>query len=140
MKEINQITNDLKRHEGFRPHVYQDHLGYWTIGYGRMVDKSKGGGISKEEAEYLLANDISEVTAALNKTIDGFVMMPRGVRRALINMAFQMGVNGVLKFKKTIFLLEAHQYEQAATEALNSKWARQTPGRAEEVTSWMKEY
>ena len=58
-----QIVDDLKRHEGLKLHAYQDHLGYWTIGYGRLIDKERGGGISETEAETLLENDIDRLAS-----------------------------------------------------------------------------
>ena len=64
---ITQATKQIKRHEGFVSNAYKDSLGYLTIGYGRLIDKSKGGGISETEAEYLLANDVNGVYEALNR-------------------------------------------------------------------------
>ena len=62
------MTNDefiawLKKEEGVVKHAYQDHLGYWTIGVGRLIDKRKGGGLSDEEIDYLLGNDIEKKIA-----------------------------------------------------------------------------
>jgi len=131
------IVEDLKRHEGLRLHAYQDHLGYWTIGYGRLIDERKSGGISKAEAEHLLANDIDRVARRLQHET-GFRNAPSPVKRALVNMAFQLGVTGLLGFKRMWAALEQRDYERAAEEALDSRWAEQTPNRAEEVAGWIK--
>lgn len=135
---MDMVLDDLKSDEGFRSHVYQDHLGYWTIGFGRMVDKRRGGGITRAEAEYLLKNDIMRTYASLRTSIRGFDQLPANVKRALINMAFQMGVDGLLSFENTLRLLEAGDYHAAADEALNSLWYKQTPERAKRVTDWMR--
>ena len=133
-----QIVADLKRHEGLRLHAYQDHLGYWTIGYGRLIDKERGGGISKDEAEMLLEHDIDRVASRLQSE-RGFRLAPDSVKRALVNMAFQLGTGGLLGFSRMWAALERRDYEQAAEEALDSRWAEQTPNRAAEVAKWIKQ-
>ena len=62
----------IKRHEGLVLHAYKDSLGFLTIGYGRLIEKAKHGGISEAEAEYLLQNDVSIVLAALHRNIPFF--------------------------------------------------------------------
>ena len=133
-----QIVDDLKRHEGLKLHAYQDHLGYWTIGYGRLIDKERGGGISKDEAEMLLEHDIDRVANRLQNE-RGFRLAPDSVKRALVNMAFQLGTGGLLGFRRMWAALERRDYEQAAEEALDSRWAEQTPNRAAEVAKWIKQ-
>lgn len=135
---IETIREDLKRHEGCVLHAYQDHLGFWTIGIGRLIDKRRGGGLTQEEAEYLLDNDIGRKWNELHKQLPYFIHLPEQVQRALTNMAFQMGVPGLLKFKNTLRLIQAGRYWEAADNAMKSKWATQTPKRAEEVTSWIR--
>lgn len=135
---LETIVNDLKQHEGFSPHAYQDHLGYWTIGYGRLIDEARGGGITDDEAEMLLENDITRVYSQLHDRIHYFSKLPHQVQRALINMAFQLGVRGLLAFRKTLKYIEKGQYVKAADEALRSRWANQTPRRAKEVTDWIR--
>ena len=134
---IGQIADDIRRHEGTVLHAYPDHLGYWTIGVGRMIDERRGGGISEAEAEHLLANDIDRIAARLQHEA-GFRNSPSEVKRALVNMAFQMGIKGLLGFTNMWRALEQHDYETAATEALDSKWANQTPTRANEVADWIR--
>lgn len=134
---IEQIAEDLRRHEGCVLHAYKDHLGYLTIGIGRMIDKERNGGISADEAEYLLKNDIDRVASRLQHE-RGFRQAPSTVKRALVNMAFQLGFAGLLSFKKMWKHLEDSNYAAAADEALDSKWAEQTPKRAEEVAGWIR--
>ena len=128
----------IKRHEGLVLHAYNDSLGYLTIGYGRLIDKAKHGGISEAEAEYLLQNDVSIVLAALHRNIPFFdsLCVPR--QAVLVNMAFQMGIQGVQKFKKTLSLVEMGLYDEAADNMLKSLWAKQTPNRANEMAEQMR--
>ncbi len=132
------VEVDLIDHEGFRGAAYKDHLGYWTIGIGRLIDKRKGGGISLDEARQLLRNDIYWSVHILRDKLPWFDDAPDGVKRALVNMCFQLGIRGLLRFRKTLALLEAEDYRTAADEALRSDWALQTPKRAGEVVAWIR--
>ena len=128
----------IKRHEGLVLHAYNDSLGYLTIGYGRLIDKAKHGGISEAEAEYLLQNDVSIVLAALHRNIPFFDSLCVARQAVLVNMAFQMGIQGVQKFKKTLSLVEMGDYDGAADGMLKSLWAKQTPNRAAEMAQQMR--
>ena len=128
----------IKKHEGFCAHAYQDSEGFWTIGYGRLIDEKRQGGISHEEAETLLANDIAgceKLVAALFPQFANFGL-PR--QQALVSMAFNLGPRGLSGFKRMRAAIAAHNWPQAAREALNSKWANQVPHRAAEIADWLK--
>lgn len=129
------IREQLKRHEGRVLHAYQDHLGYWTIGYGRLIDKRRGGGITEAEAEQLLTNDIARVIGDLEYQAPILHTLPEGVQHALVDMAYQMGVHGLMGFSRMWRALEQGDWELAAEEALDSRWADQTPRRAHEIAS-----
>lgn len=131
-------VDQIKRHEGLVLHAYKDSLGYLTIGYGRLVDKAKHGGISEAEAEYLLQNDVSSVLSVLHRNITFFdsLCIPR--QAVLLNMAFQMGITGLLKFKKTLSLIEMGDFDGAADGMLKSLWGKQTPNRAAEMAQQMR--
>jgi lysozyme len=131
-------VEQIKRHEGLVLNAYQDHLGYWTIGYGRLIDKRKGGGISESEAETLLKNDISGVVSSLERQITFWKRLNPPRQAVLMNMAFQMGVGGLMKFKRTLAMIEAGEYAQAADNMLTSLWAKQTPRRAKEMANQMR--
>jgi len=132
------LISDLKQEEGLKLVAYQDHLGFWTIGYGRLIDERKGGGISEAEAEYLLRNDVAKVTSELAARCEGWTDMPDNIRRATANMAFQLGITGLLGFKKMWAALRAKDWDEAAEHALDSTWARQTPNRAKRVTDLIR--
>jgi lysozyme len=127
------IEDLLKKEEGWIPHAYQDHLGYWTIGYGKLIDKRKGGGITVEEGEYLLRNEVSRKSDELFKALPWTKLLDEVRQTVLIAMAFQMGVEGVLKFHNTLAHLMVGDWEEAANGIRASLWARQTPARAERM-------
>lgn len=135
---FDKLEAELMRDEGFVGHAYQDHLGYWTIGYGRLIDKRRGGGISKNEAKDMLRADMLEVYQSLREKIEFFDGLSDKHQRALCNMAFQLGVGGLLKFKKMLTAMSIGHFDRAHIEALDSKWAEQTPERAMRVAYMIK--
>jgi lysozyme len=135
---MTQGIAQIRRHEGLVLHAYTDSLGYMTIGYGRLIDKRKGGGITETEAQLLLQNDVSTVLTALVKNIDFWDELNPPRQAVLMNMSFQMGVQGLLKFSKTLALIKAGQYSEAADNMLKSLWAKQTPNRANEMAEQMR--
>jgi lysozyme len=136
MKE--KLNKQLRLDEGVKESVYQDSLGYWTIGVGRLVDARKGGGLSQEEISYLLDNDITNKSEALFAAIPWLKTHPEPVQGALVNMAFQLGVKGVLGFTTTLGLIKDGKYKEAAEQMLKSKWAVQTPNRAKRVAEQVR--
>lgn len=138
MIDREQITADLKSDEGFCPHVYQDTEGYYTLGYGFMVDPDRGGEIPIEVADSWLDFNIGQIVDELWGRLDNFHSYPCQVQRALVNMAYQMGVDGLLGFRKMLALIDAGKYREAADEGLKSRWAVQTPNRAQRVTDWIR--
>lgn len=133
-----KTVEQLRRHEGEVLHAYQDHLGFWTIGVGRLIDKRKGGGITKEESEMLLSSDVNKVVSELNTRLPWFNTLSDPRKAVLINMGFQLGIAGLMGFSKTLSLIESGQYAQAADQMLQSKWATQTPKRAVEMSEQMR--
>lgn len=127
------LLPQLKRHEGLRLHPYKCPADKWTIGYGRNLEDR---GITQAEAEYLLANDVEETIAQLS-VIPGYSNADTKRKAVLVNMAFQMGVTGVKQFKNMWAALEEQDYKTASAEMLNSRWARQTPSRANELARIM---
>jgi len=135
---INKATDQIKKDEGLVLHVYDDSLGYSTIGYGRLVDRRKGGGISQDEATFLLNNDVQSKLYALEKTIPWITGLDDARKGVLLNMTFQMGISGLLKFKNTLAKIEMGDYENASANMLKSLWARQTPNRANRLAEQMR--
>lgn len=133
-----KAVEQLERHEDRVLHAYQDHLGYWTIGVGRLIDKRKGGGITKEESEYLLNNDVTTRLSELERRLPWFNELNDARKAVLLNMSFQMGVAGLMGFHKTLAHVKSEEYLLAADSMLNSKWATQTPNRANELATQMR--
>ena len=132
------LAAQLRQEEGAVPHAYQDHLGFWTIGVGRLIDRRKGGGLSPEEIDYLLANDIERKTREVFTALPWARYLDDARQAVLIGMAFQMGLGGLLGFKNTLANVKAGRYTQAAAGMLASKWAQQTPGRAARMARQME--
>jgi len=128
-----KLIEQLRRDEGEVLHAYQDHLGFWTLGVGRLIDRRRGGGISAEESAYLLHNDVRRVDQALRSALPWFSVLDEPRQCALISMGFQMGVAGLLEFKQTLGCIRDGRYAEAETLALRSKWATQTPARARRI-------
>lgn len=136
---IEKLTAQLRRDEGVKATAYQDHLGYWTIGVGRLIDSRKpGAGLRPDEIDYLLRNDISDRVAALQKALPWVVKLDEARQGVLINMAFQMGTVGLLAFRQTLGLVRDGKYTEASEQMMKSKWAEQTPGRAKRLSEQMK--
>jgi lysozyme len=133
-----RLATRLKQDEGVIPYAYMDHLGYWTIGVGRLIDKRKGGGLNQEEIDMLLANDIS---AAHDDLLDAFpwvIRLDEARFAVLVMMVFQLGIGSLAKFKMTMQSVEQGKYAEAARHMLSSKWAKQTPKRAKALADMMK--
>lgn len=131
----NKLRQQLDEEEGVRSAVYQDHKGYWTIGRGRCVDsRVAGAGLKPHEIEYLFENDVRDVELELARHLPGFISLNDPRRAALVNMAFQMGVQGLLGFKRMLACIRDERWAEAETHALDSKWARvDTPKRAKRM-------
>lgn len=132
-----EITKQLRRDEGVVEHAYQDHLGWWTIGVGRLIDKRKGGRLTDDEIDYLLANDIAEKERELEASVRFYKRLDEARKGVLLNMAFNLGVQGLLGFRNTLKLIETGKYEEASKEMLKSKWARQVGDRAVRLSKQM---
>ena len=134
-----ELVRQLRGDEGEKSCAYQDHLGYWTIGIGRMVDSRKpGSGLRPREIAFMLNNDIDDRIAALNQKMPFFSKLDAARQGVLLNMSFQLGVEGLLAFKTTLGLVEKQQYEEASVQMLKSKWATQTPARAKRLSEQMR--
>lgn len=134
---IEKTKQQLIVDEGKVKHAYKDSLGYWTIGVGRLIDKDKGGGLSDSEIDMLLENDIRNKYNELVKVMPWVTTLSEPRLGVLLNMSFQLGVSGLLKFKNTLDLIIKGNYEEAAKGMLNSLWAKQTPNRAKKLSKQM---
>jgi len=127
---LDGIVASLRREEGFRSHAYKDHLGYVTVGIGRCIEEGVGIGLSLEEAEYLLMNDVRRCIDELGKALPWASSLDNQRKEVLVELAFQMGLPNLLKFKRMLAAMKDGQFEKASEELLDSKYAGQTPERA----------
>jgi lysozyme len=126
------IKEMLIKHEGLKLFVYNDSVGIPTIGVGRNL---KDRGITKEEALYLLDNDIKDFTTKLTKALPWFETLPQDAKTVLIDMGFNLGIGGLLGFKQTLALIQKGDYKGASLSMLKSKWADQVGYRAHELSN-----
>ena len=135
---LESITSQLKRDEGFRSSAYQDTEGFWTIGYGRLIDGRKNAGISIDEGEFLLSNDIGKRLFQLDNFIPWWSDLDHVRQHVLINMCFNLGIHGLLGFKNTLAKIKEGKYAEAAENMLKSRWAEQVPTRAFRLSEMMR--
>jgi len=125
---------DLKRHEGFRSKPYMDTTGHLTIGYGINLDA----GITEEEAEWLLVHRVEKIRVTLCKRLPFFSGLSEARQGVLINMAFNLGIDGLEKFNKTLGYIDKGNYSAAADQMKKSLWFRQVGRRAVELSEIMR--
>lgn len=134
-----ELTRQLRGDEGREKCAYRDHLGFLTIGVGRLIDPRKpGAGLRDVEIDFLLMNDVDDRIDALTRRLPWFQHLDPARQGVLLNMSFQMGVEGLLKFERTLKLVEEGKYDLAAHAMGQSKWAKQTPARAERLAEQMR--
>ena len=127
-----KLLEMLKRHEGVRSHVYLCSAGYETIGVGRNISKS-GMGLSDDEVDYLLENDIVRVIKELSSEYPWFKDLDDVRKDAMIDISFNLGATRLRGFKRALAAMEVADYTTAAKEFLDSKWSRDVKGRATEL-------
>ena len=133
---MNKLVEQLKRHEGVRSHVYLCSAGYETIGVGRNI-ASSGLGLSDDEIDYLLKNDIERCRLELN-TFSWFEDLDSVRQDALLNLCFNLGITRLLGFRNALARMAEGRYQEAADEFLDSRWAQQVGNRADEVTDMIR--
>ena len=133
MNKMNRLIEQLKRHEGVSAYCYKDINNLEHIGVGRNISKT-GIGLSMEEIEYLLSNDILRCIKELSAEYQWFGSLDEVRQEAIINIFFNLGATKYRGFKKANAAMEAADYKLAATEFLDSRWARQVGNRALELT------
>jgi lysozyme len=121
----------IKKYEGLRLKPYKCSAGKLTIGYGRNLEDN---GISEEEADRLLHNDILLCTIELDKMLPWWKSHPDHVQQVLVNMCYNLGITRFMEFKRTLGYIRDQKYSVAAVEMLKSKWAEQVGVRAKELS------
>lgn len=124
-----ELIAALKQDEGLRLNAYRDTVGVWTVGYGH-AHVPPNTVWNQAKAEAALIEDVKEHNAKLLKALPWVADLDPVRRRVLQNMAFNLGVDGLLGFKNTLEAVRTGRYNQAASGMLNSLWAKQVKGRA----------
>ena len=132
---MSKMIEQLKRHEGLRLKPYRCTAGKLTIGYGRNLEDV---GISNAEAEAMLSNDLERCANEVAKHVDAFDKLNDARQAVLVNMCFNLGIAGLIKFKKFIAAVNDGFFELASKEMLDSRWAKQVGSRAIELSEQMK--
>ena len=122
-----QLIEELKRDEGVVLTLYKCSAGKNTIGVGRNVDDR---GITDDESDYLLSNDIDLCVKELEGTFPWFQTLSDTRQRVMVNMCFNLGLSRLMGFRKFLAAMEAGEWETAGVEMLDSKWARQVGPRS----------
>jgi len=130
-----RVAEQLLVDEGLRLKPYRCTAGRLTIGVGRNLE---GRGITESEALLLLDNDIADFWGQLGLRLAWVEKSPEAVQEALLNMAFNLGVSGLLGFKETLALMKTEQYAKAAAAMLASTWAQQVGARAERLAGQVR--
>ena len=129
---MKDLLNRIKHHEGYRKSVYKCTEGYDTIGYGFAIKDLE---MDEDIAEEILLRKVEKLIKRVRSKFDWLDSVPREVQGVLVEMSYQMGLSGVSKFKKALHAMQMFQWKLAATELLDSRWAKQTPNRAKELSN-----
>lgn len=123
--DLDATLHDLKADEGTILHAYQDSLGYWTIGTGRLIDRRRGGGISMAENDLLLSNDVERAVAVLRIEYPWFETLDPVRQSAFVNLMFNLGPEGFASFKQTIKAASRNDWAGVARGLRTSLWFTQ---------------
>ena len=132
---MNKLIEQLKIHEGMKLKPYKCTAGKLTIGIGRNLENV---GISEDEANMLLRHDIQEATRQLLHAFPWMGDLNDARISAMINFTFNVGIGTVKKFENTLSYMQSGEWNKAADEMMDSRWARQVGNRAIEVTEQIR--
>ena len=132
-----QLREMLRRHEGVRNFVYLCSEGYETIGVGRNIADS-GLGLSEDEVDYLLDNDIKRVKTELSDEYFWFGALNEARQEAMIDLSFNLGQTRLRGFKKALDAMSTEDFDRGADEFMDSRWSEQVGNRATEVTEMIR--
>lgn len=129
------LQADLERDEGLRLKVYIDSVGIPSIGIGRNL---KDVGITKAMAYEMLAEDVDTACGVLDRNLPWWRDMTEARQRALVNMCFNLGITRLMGFSKALAALKAGDYDEAARQFLDSRWADQVGQRAQRIAELIR--
>ena len=131
---MTMIIEMLRAHESVETYAYKCSAGKITIGVGRNIDSGGGLGLSDDEIDYLLANDVKRVNDELLGAFGWYKTLGTERKDAIMDMCFNMGLPRLMQFKKALAAMAKGDYVTASAEFLDSKWATQVGMRAVTIT------
>ena len=132
---MKDLIKSIKKNEGYVDKVYKDSLGFDTIGYGFAIKDLK---LEKVLCDIILERKLIKLVDRVNDKFNWYKYLPPETKDVVVEMCYQMGVYGFSCFKKTIAYLQNKQWKDASLEMLDSRWAEQTPNRANEMSNNLK--
>ena len=136
---MSNLTEMLRRHEGVETHAYKCTSGKITVGVGRNIDPDGGSiGLSDDEIEYLLQNDIARCAEELGREFPWFSGLDQVRADAMIDLCFNIGITSLRKFVNANDAMARDDYDEASAEYYQSKWASQVGERAIEICAMIK--
>ena len=141
--DMNRLLKSVKEHEGYRNKVYLDSLGKRTVGVGHLCVEDFWEDDKEYEEKFLLTileHDLKSAIKSAERLCSDCPDLDDLAKETIIEMVFQLGETGVSKFRNMWKALKQTppQYGVAATEMLDSRWAKQTPNRAKEMSDHMR--
>ena len=137
--QVEKLKQQIKEHEGYRLDVYVDTLGFDTGGYGHKILPGEVPPTTKEGWDKIFDEDFDKAWNLTEKFCeDNELSIPLDVQCILCEMIYQMGFAGVSKFKMMITALKEKDFKEAAKQMLDSRWAKQTPSRANQLSQQME--
>jgi lysozyme len=133
--DLEILFDQLKDFEGLELKPYRCTSNKLTIGLGRNLEDN---GITEEEAYYLATNDLDNLMDELDRKIPWWDDLNEPRKRALLNLAYNVGTPTLMKFKKTLEHLKNGLYTEASEEVLQSRWADQVGRRATFISEVFK--
>ena len=134
---MSKLVAQLKRHEGVKSHAYKCTANMITVGVGRNIDENGGIGLSDDEIDYLLENDIKRCKQELI-SLSWFTDLDAVRQDAIVNLCFNLGLTRLMGFKNAMAAMAEGDYERAADEFYDSRWAKQVKSRADEVCEMIR--
>lgn len=130
-----KLIEMLKVHEGVETHAYKCSASKITVGVGRNIDPKGGIGLTEDEIDYLLQNDIDRIISELDFQYEWFSDLNSSRQDAMIDISFNLGQTRLRKFEKALTAMSKGDWEEAADEFMDSKWAKQVGHRSKELTN-----
>jgi len=141
MIDMEKLLASVKKHEGYRNKVYLDTLGKRTVGVGHLCVEDFWEDDKEYEEKFLmtiLEHDLQSAIKSAEELCEGYNISD-DAKIIIIEMIFQLGKSGVSKFRNMWKALaeDPPNYHVASIEMLDSRWAKQTPNRAQEMSDHM---